>query len=40
MIPPHVIYTIIFAASIIIEMWAVLRSVKREDSEGGRKKQG
>jgi hypothetical protein len=27
MIPPHVIYTIIFAASIIIEMWAVLRSV-------------
>lgn len=29
MIPPHVIYTIIFAASIIIEMWAVLRSVRK-----------
>jgi membrane-bound metal-dependent hydrolase YbcI (DUF457 family) len=29
MIPPHVIYTIIFAASIIIEIWAVLRSVTK-----------
>ena len=40
MIPPHVIYMIIFAVSIMIEMWAVLRSVRREDSKGGRKKQG
>lgn len=28
MIPPHVIYTIIFAASIIIELWTLFRSEK------------
>ena len=39
MIPPHVIYTIIFAASIIIELWALLRSEKRQIS-GGRQNHG
>jgi len=39
MITPHVIYTIIFAASIIIELWALLRSEKRQIS-GGRQNHG
>lgn len=34
MIPPHVIYTIIFAASIIIELWTLLRSEKTRISGG------
>jgi hypothetical protein len=34
MIPPHVIYTIIFAASIIIELWTLLRSGKTQISGG------
>jgi membrane-bound metal-dependent hydrolase YbcI (DUF457 family) len=38
MIPPHVIYMIIFAVSIMIEMWAVLRSV-RKGRFGRRKKK-
>jgi hypothetical protein len=38
MIPPHVIYMIIFAVSIMAEMWAVLRSV-RKGGFGRRKKK-
>jgi len=34
MIPPHVIYTIIFAASIIIELWTLFRSEKTQISGG------
>ena len=37
MIPPHVIYTIIFAASIIIELWTLLRSEKTRISGGQQK---
>jgi hypothetical protein len=36
MIPPHVIYTIIFAASIIIELWTLLRSEKRRFQVGNK----
>lgn len=36
MIPPHVIYTIIFAASIIIELWTLLRSEKRRFQAGNK----
>jgi hypothetical protein len=34
MIPPHVIYTIIFAASIIIELWALFGSEKTQIPSG------
>ena len=34
MIPPHIIYTIIFAASIMIELWTLFRSQKRKISGG------
>jgi len=34
MITPHVIYTIIFAASIIIELWTLFRSEKTQISSG------
>lgn len=30
MIPPHIIYTIIFAASIMIELWTLFRSEKTQ----------
>ena len=39
MIPPHVIYTIIFAASILIELWALLRSEKKH-IPGGQQNHG
>ena len=37
MIPPHVVYTLIFAGSILIELWAVLNPKRTIKSEIGKK---